>query len=151
MVDTMSDETAQTWTPKKRRALKWEKAFIASLCMYGVVSKACDDADVNRSAVYAHREAHEDFAQAWAEALEIAADAMELEVRRRAVDGVEEPVYQGGGKVGTIRRYSDTLLMFLLKGTRPEKFRERHELVGKNGQELFKVYLATSEFNPDDA
>lgn len=148
----MSDaETVQNLTPKKRRVAKWEKAFITSLCLYGVVSKACEAASISRSVVYENRESHEDFAQAWAEALEIAADVMELEVRRRAVDGVEEPVYQGGKEVGTIRRYSDTLLMFLLKGTRPEKFRERHELVGKNGQELFKVYLATSEFNPDDA
>jgi len=29
------------------------------------------------------------------------------------------------GKVLTVRRYSDQLLMFLLKGRRPETFRER--------------------------
>jgi hypothetical protein len=33
-------------------------------------------------------------------------------------------VFQGGKQVGTVRKYSDTLLMFLLKGIRPQKWRE---------------------------
>jgi hypothetical protein len=70
------------------------------------------------------------------EAHEDALDALEEEARRRAVDGVLEPVYQGGEKVGTIRKYSDALLMLLLKGKRPDTFRERHEVTGKNGGPL---------------
>ncbi len=31
---------------------------------------------------------------------------------------------------GTVRRYSDNLLMFLLKGARPEQYRERYEVRG---------------------
>jgi hypothetical protein len=38
--------------------------------------------------------------------------------------------------VGTVRKFSDNLLMFLLKGKRPEVFRERHELTGVNGAPL---------------
>ena len=31
---------------------------------------------------------------------------------------------------GTVRRYSDVLLIFLLKGLRPEQYRERYEIKG---------------------
>ena len=47
---------------------------------------------------------------------------IEAEARRRAVDGVDEPVYYQGKEVGTVRRYSDVLLIFLLKGLRPQRF-----------------------------
>ena len=35
---------------------------------------------------------------------------------------------------GTVRRYSDTLLIFLLKGLKPEVYRERLEVQGTLGQ-----------------
>ena len=49
---------------------------------------------------------------------------LEAEARRRAAIGVDEPVFYKGEVVGHIRKYSDTLLMFLLKAHWPEKFRE---------------------------
>ncbi len=136
--------------------MKWEKAFITALSLQGVVSYACQSAKVSRATVYEHRASHEDFAAAWDEALEVAADALELEARRRAHDGVAEPVFGRVGKdedgeIGTIQKYSDTLLMFLLKGARPQKYRERHEISTPDGQPLFKIYNATADFNPDDA
>jgi hypothetical protein len=38
--------------------------------------------------------------RAWAEG----SDVLEQEVRRRAVEGIEEAVYSGGEQVGTVRR-----------------------------------------------
>lgn len=49
---------------------------------------------------------------------------LEDEAVRRAIYGVDEPVYQGGKFVGYVRRYSDMLLVTLLKGNMPEKYRE---------------------------
>ncbi len=66
------------------------------------------------------------FEAACQEALEIAIDEIEAEARRRAKDGVLEPVFYGGKPVGVIRRYSDTLLIFLLKAARPEKYRDSY-------------------------
>ena len=40
------------------------------------------------------------------------------------IRGGRQYEYQGS-QVGTVRRYSDTLLIFLLKGRRPEKFKDR--------------------------
>lgn len=77
--------------------------------------------------MYAQRKDDPDFAQDWADALDTAADVMEHEAFRRAVKGTIKPVYQNGKLVGSIKEYSDTLLIFLLKAARPEKYRERTE------------------------
>ena len=114
-------------TPKKRAA------FLAELAERGNVSEACAAADIGRTTAYEWRADDATFAAEWDAALDQAADLMEREAYRRAVEGVDEPVYgslgnnMGTGEVGTIRKYSDTLLIFLLKGARPEKFRERTE------------------------
>ena len=73
-----------------------------------------------------------DFAAAWEEAEERAVDRLEAEAWRRAVDGVPEPLVSSGkvvrdddGQPLAIRRYSDTLMLALLKARRPEKFKDR--------------------------
>ena len=69
------------------------------------------------------------------EASEDAADSLEAEARRRAVEGVEEPVgWYKGQAGGVVRKYSDTLLIFLLKGRRPELYRERFEHSGPSDE-----------------
>jgi hypothetical protein len=40
------------------------------------------------------------------------------------VDGWDEPVYYRGAVVGQVRKYDSTLLIFLLKARRPERFRD---------------------------
>lgn len=130
----------------KKRALKkaapepfaadgpvWERAFLTALSNTGNVRAACTAAKVGRSTVYDRREAAEAFAAAWAEAIEQAADMMEAEALRRAVHGVQEPVYYKGKVVGHVLKYSDVMLIFLLKAARPAKFRERFEHTGKDG------------------
>ena len=49
--------------------------------------------------------------------------------------GVDEPVFYQGAQCGAVRKYSDTLLIFMLKARRPEKYRERAnvELTGQGG------------------
>ena len=80
---------------------------------------------LNRGTVYAWRDRDETFADAWDVATDAAADVLETEARRRAVDGVETKVYFEGEEVGTKVYYSDRLLEFLLKGRRPEVFGDR--------------------------
>lgn len=111
----------------------WERAFLATLSNTGNVRAACTAAKVGRSTVYDRRQSSEAFDAAWAEAIEQAADMMEAEALRRAVHGVQEPVYYKGKIVGHVLKYSDVMLIFLLKAARPEKFRERFEHTGKDG------------------
>jgi hypothetical protein len=64
-----------------------------------------------------------DFAQEWEEAMVAAVeDILEPEAMRRAVNGVQEPVFHKGDVVGYKTRYSDQLMMFLLKGGKPDKY-----------------------------
>ena len=46
--------------------------------------------------------------------------------------GWDEPVYRDGVLVGSIRKHSDTCLIFILKARRPEKYRDRHEVDTKH-------------------
>lgn len=91
------------------------------------VSRACTRAKIGRRTVYDWRETDADFAKAWDEALDLGSDALEDEAIRRAKDGTLKPVFYEGRKCGTIREYSDTLLIFMLKGRRP-KFRDHIKL-----------------------
>lgn len=74
--------------------------------------------------MYRDREADDEFRRDWEDAIEAGTDRMEDEMLRRAVEGVDEPIYQGGKKAGTVKRYSDTLMIFSLKARRPEKYRD---------------------------
>ena len=49
-------------------------------------------------------------------------DALEDEAIRRAREGVVEPVFQAGLHCGNVRKYSDLLLIFLLKSRRPHRY-----------------------------
>lgn len=84
---------------------------------------------------YNWRSENQEFAAQWESAKEAGVDALEDEARRRAFEGTGKPVFHQGIECGTIQEYSDTLTIFLLKGARPEKYRERvsTELTGKDG------------------
>lgn len=69
---------------------------------------------------YRFKDCEPDFSAAWDEAVAAATDAMVSEARRRAVRGTDEPVFYQGAICGVVRKYSDTLLMFLIKKERPE-------------------------------
>jgi hypothetical protein len=64
------------------------------------------------------------FAQAYGDAMEAGTDLIEQEARRRAVEGYDRPVFQRGKLVGVVRVYSDELAVMLLRGRRPEVYRD---------------------------
>ncbi len=110
---------------------------MAALETTGNVTLACEMARLPRRSAYDWREDDPEFAADWVKSLDLGIDALEDEANRRAREGTLEPVYYQGKEVGQIRKYSDILLIFLLKGRRPEVFRERIEHTGKGGQTLF--------------
>ena len=103
-----------------RRA--WHSVFLDGLRATGNVSESARAANICRSRVYECRHRDPVFAAAWADALEAAADRLEMEAFRRAVEGIGEDRFFRGDVVGRVTRYSDRLLMFLLKARRPERF-----------------------------
>lgn len=141
----MSDEVEQSCTPLKRQPLSWEKAFLTVLSETGNVTKAAESAGVARNTPYMLAKVHADFQEAWDSALEVACDALEAEARRRAYEGVKRKKFDKGepvidpetGQQYIEYEYSDTMLIFLMKACRPDKYRERydhkHEVTGKGG------------------
>jgi len=114
----------------------WTPDFIAELARTGNVTRAAIAAGVSYRNVYHHRSVDPDFAALWDEAREMSKDVLAHEARRRAVDGVAEAVYYQGEVVGTVQRYSDTLLIFLMKGEMPDKYADRRQISGPDGGPL---------------
>lgn len=122
--------------PVAKRAMARQQAdFLDALMSCGNVTKAAEISKVSRKTIYNWRRTNEKFRAAWDEAAELGTDALEDEANRRAFEGVDRPVFQGKELVGHIREFSDVLLIFLLKGRRPGKYRERvsTEITGANG------------------
>lgn len=135
----MSDEKA---TPKKSKSFyDWSKVFLDELAKNPNVSRAARIAGVNRATAYKHKNSNDAFSAAWDEAIEEAADVLEEEMWRRAVEGTNKPIIHKGEVTGTFKEYSDTLMIFLAKAHRPEKFRERYEHTGSgaNGEIVIRV------------
>lgn len=135
-----------------------QKAFIAAYRVRGSILEAAKAAEMDRVLHYRWLHVSPHYAEKFSEAKEAVAELLEDEAIRRAYEGWDEPVkYQGeftypeeldpetkeirrvpGAPPLAIRKYSDTLLQFLLKAMKPEKYRERYsaELTGKDGAPL---------------
>lgn len=126
--------------PKKR-------AYLVALSASPSLNDAASAAGIDRTTGWLWRRDERDsaFQAALARARTLGLEAAVSEAWRRAIEGVEEPVYQGGRLVGTIMRKSDTMLIFMLKGEFPEKYRERYEHAGVNGGPIELVARASAE------
>lgn len=112
-----------TWTLEKRREfLEWLRTGYT-------VTAAARMLLIPRSNVYHLRSTDAEFADDMDAAMAEGGELMEQEAWRRATQGVvnEKGIYHQGRKVGAdvVTEYSDTLLIFLLKGRFPDKYRER--------------------------
>lgn len=99
-------------------------AFLAAYAETATIRYAAEAAGVDRVQHYRWLALDPEYKAAFEAAGQQAIERMEREALRRAVEGNEEPVYQGGERVGTVRKYSDTLLIFMLKAANPAKYRE---------------------------
>lgn len=149
----MSKRATSTHSCRRKpqaKANQWKKAFLKVLRDTGNVRLACQKAKIQRSTAYKAKESNEGFAKEWTDAMDDACDLLEEEAWRRGVEGVEEPVFYQGEECGTIRRYSDGMLTLLLKGHRPEKYRERFEHTGPGGKPIpVQVREVIVELPPD--
>lgn len=136
--------------------------FLAAFKLSGIIQHGCSEAGVSRATVRKWLEKDEKFRQKFLDAQEGAADVVEAELWKRAVVGEEEDVFNRHGEViGTRRKKSDILLMFLMKGMRPQKYKERmessetNERVKQIEEELQRLGVvqkieAGGEFNVED-
>lgn len=122
-----------------------QRAFLAAFAVTGIISRAAAAAEIDRQCHYNWLEASPLYQKAFRLAKEEAADALELEARRRATEGLVRKKFDRFGKPlidpdthqqYVEHEYSDRLLEVLLKAHRPEKFRERFEVTGADGAPL---------------
>lgn len=84
------------------------------------VTDAARRAGIGTTTVYRHRNTNARFREEWDAALSAAVDDVESNALKRAIEGIEKPVFYRGQQVGSVRVYSDALAMFMLKAKRPE-------------------------------
>ena len=129
----MSDPNA---TPKKRatrqkRTRNWKPAFLTALAAWPDVSKACEAAGISRRTAYRERQADEDFALAWHDAINVSLDQVEAALIERAL------------------KSDTTAAIFLLKSHRRDVYgdnlklehsgRVAHDLEGMDDDQLRRV------------
>ena len=110
--------------PKKQK-------FLMYLAVLGTRSRAARAVPISTVSTWMWRRDDDVFRARYEDAMKIAAELHETEMFRRASEGVLEPVFQGGRLVGSVRKFSDGLLMFALKGAMPEKYRENIKVTGE--------------------
>ena len=112
------------------------RAYLAAFAETGQVGRSCKIAGIDPKTAWnwQHRDPVDpEYVRALETAEEMAGRTLEAEAIRRARDGWLEPVFHQGVQVGEIRKYSDTLLIFTMKGAMPAKYRERFEHSGPDG------------------
>ena len=141
---------------KKRKAGSLQKltakkrAFLRAYAETANITYAARAGECSRNAHYKWLKTDQAYQEIFQEAKQEAIELLEGEARRRAVQGVEEPVYYKGEVVGARQKYSDILLIFLLKALRPEKYRERYEISGGDKPMGGNVNDPGREKFPDD-
>lgn len=112
-----------------------KRAFLVALSLCGRVTKSCQLAGIHFTTPYT-RQWKEDsaFQDGVRIAKEIALQVAEDEAYRRAVEGTIEPTgWYKGEPGGYVRRFSDVLMIFWLKGANPDKYKDRMEIRGTFG------------------
>lgn len=131
-----------------------KQRYLEKLYEEGDKYAACAAIGVGWTTVAKHRSSDPEFREAMDAALEAHGERYVREARRRAVEGVEEPVFgslgghEGSGIVGTVKKFSDRLLLELIKRYVPEftpKQRIESEDVTPKGSEP----LGLGELTPE--
>jgi hypothetical protein len=110
------------------RTARLKRDFLAHFSLTGNITAACRVVGIDRRRVYDWQENDSRFLHDFRQAEIQSTERLEEEAYRRAHDGVvkETPIMHNGQVVSTIveTKYSDTLLIFLLKARNPAKYRD---------------------------
>lgn len=143
--DSQAGQRDDIPTPKKddleREAI--QAIFLATFEKSANITEACKAAGISRSTFYDWTEKYEQFSILYHQAEQIANDAIRAEIFRRGHDGWLEPQFSAGKNMGNVRKYSDTLLIFLAKARMPE-FRDKSSVdVNTNARsvEIYKIRI----------
>jgi len=141
----MPRRRSHTVTPQKKAE------FLSALAETGQVQRAAQQVGFAPSIMYRHARTDPAFAQQWEATMQQAMDTvLEPEAIRRAVAGVEKAVYYKGEQVGVEREYSDTLLIFLLKGWKSDRYKDRSAVFHRGAVALLRKLERLGRMTPDE-
>lgn len=105
-----------------------KRALLLSYSVCLRLTDAIASAKIHRSLHYYWLKVDADYAEAFAEAQRMGAASLEEEAIRRARDGVTRKIFYKDEHIADEQVYSDVLLIFLLKGAMPDKYRDRVDI-----------------------
>lgn len=115
-----------------------QNAFLRAFERCPIVTQAANQIGISRDTHYDWLHEDPTYRPRFQEALMRAGDALE-EHALELTYGWDEAVYHEGKIVGYIRRYDTRHVREMLAATKPEKYRQRHEITGKDGKPLFDL------------
>ncbi|QDV79859.1 hypothetical protein [Botrimarina mediterranea] len=140
--DQLEEIDAAKLTPK-------QTAFLAAYAVTGTLTQAAKGSGVSVRSHHRWREGCEAYLEAFEAAHQEACDHLEAEARRRAIQGQRRLKFDRNGqplidpdtgKPYSEHRYSDALLMFLLKANNPGKFGDKIEQTHRGTGSAVRVY-----------
>ena len=139
---TKPDNTGRIGRPKTEA--QWS-LFLEKLSECANLTRSAEFAGIERTTVYEKRKRDPEFDAKYQEAYQTGYDALEERCQARAFEGIEEPVFYKGECVASVTKFSDPLAMFLLRGCKPDKFRERVETINGGGPGASRFASLTNE------
>jgi hypothetical protein len=120
----MEDNSKHPWGEQFPHLTLNQRTFLAAFSEVGTIVRAAESSGIARASHYQWL-SDPVYRRAFEHAKREAADTLEAEARRRAVEGIKKPVFYKGEICGWEMQYSDSLMTTLLKGNDPEKFADR--------------------------
>ena len=120
----MEDKSLHPWGEQFPHLTLNQRTFLAAFSEVGTIVRAAESSGIARANHYKWL-TDPVYRRAFEHAKREAADSLEAEARRRAVDGIKKPIFYKGEICGWETLYSDSLMVTSLKGNDPEKFAER--------------------------
>jgi hypothetical protein len=121
--------------PRPSTAAK-ARAFLAAYRKSCNLSDAARAAKIDPRSHYRWLKKYPKYAESFERAKVIASDYLESVAVKRATVGWNEPIFYKGMRCGTVRRFDGGLAQFLLRGAKPEKYKQHTEVSGPNGGPL---------------
>jgi hypothetical protein len=144
----LTGEVSMGETDKNQQGKR--QAFLAAYAECGSITIAAKAADINRCTHFDWMKETE-YRKAFKAAQDEACELLEKEARRRAIEGTRRYKFHKGEPIlDPVTRdpyfeldYSDVLLIVLMKGNMPDKYKDRSEVTNHNIADLYADPLET--------
>ena len=100
-----------------------QQRFLEAFSVHGIIGMAATEAGVSRATVRGWLERDQNFRERFEGAEEDARNVIRQEIRRRAIEGWDEPVYSRGKLAGYVRKRSRLLLRAMMAAQQREAAR----------------------------